>query len=65
MGEVIQFPEDARHMHRGRLLGSGSASATVVILPVIRIERFVDNPTEGSGRDADDRPRRRRRRAVR
>jgi hypothetical protein len=64
MGEVIQFPEDAGHA-RGRLVCSDPQSATVVILPVIRIERFVDAPTDGSASDAQDRPRRRRRRAAR
>jgi hypothetical protein len=61
MGEVIQFPEDGAHARRGRLVSSDSEPAIVVILPVIRIERFVDDPTDGSASDAHDGARRRRR----
>jgi len=65
MGEVIQFPEDTGRARRGRLVGADTELATVVILPVIRIERFADTPADGSVPDAHDRPRRRRRRAAR
>ena len=72
MGEVIEFPQAAgddagqaaRHARRGRIVGSASQSASIVILPVIRIERFVDQPAEDPTPDAQDRSRRRRRRRV-
>jgi len=56
MGSVIGFPERTR---RGKRKGETPASATVIILPVIRIERFTDEPSSRSQR------RRRRRRADR
>ncbi|HET7675329.1 MAG TPA: hypothetical protein VFL54_07385 [Gammaproteobacteria bacterium] len=62
MGEVIRFPEDAG-TSRGRYVDSSSEPATVIILPVVRIERAPD----GSG-DQEPQPgpgRRRRRRAAR
>jgi hypothetical protein len=62
MGEVIRFPEDAG-TGRGRYVDAASEPATVIILPVVRIERGPD----GSG-DQEPQPgprRRRRRRAAR
>jgi hypothetical protein len=64
MGEVIQFPEDGAYARRGRLVSSDSEPAIVVILPVVRIERFADDPTDGSASDVHDRTRRRRRRRA-
>jgi hypothetical protein len=40
MGEVIRFPDDAGT--RGRLTEANSEPATVIILPVIRIDRDPD-----------------------
>jgi hypothetical protein len=62
MGEVIRFPEEAEG-RRGRYVDATSEPATVIILPVVRIERDPDGsgdvePATGNGR-------RRRRRAVR
>ena len=62
MGEVIRFPEDAG-TGRGRYVDGTSEPATVIILPVVRIERSPDGsgdqePQTGPGR-------RRRRRAAR
>jgi hypothetical protein len=62
MGEVIRFPEDAG-TGRGRYVDAASEPATVIILPVVRIERGPDGsddqaPQTGTGR-------RRRRRAAR
>jgi hypothetical protein len=62
MGEVIRFPDDAG-LARGRYIDASTEPATVIILPVIRIERNPDGsddqePQQRSGR-------RRRRRAAR
>lgn len=62
MGEVIRFPEDAAGT-RGKYIDATTEPATVIILPVIRIERGPDGsndqePQAGNGR-------RRRRRAAR
>ena len=41
MGNVIKFPDDGRIVRFGR--GDGAdESATIIILPVIRIERDAD-----------------------
>ena len=58
MGTVICFPEVARRSRRTRLRVCDQESATVIILPVIRIERFVEEPRESRNN------RRRRRRRV-
>jgi hypothetical protein len=58
MGTVISFPGPAR-ARRGRRTGDKLESATVVILPVIRIERFTGEPPLASHGQ-----RRRRRRRV-
>ena len=57
MGTVIKFPDEGRIVRFGR---DATESATIIILPVIRIERysgFVDSnepqtqpPTESGGR---------------
>jgi hypothetical protein len=64
MGEVIQFPDDAGTMRGGRYVDASSEPATVIILPVIRVERDPDDtsadPTSGSSSG-----RRRRRRMAR
>ena len=53
MGEVIQFPDEAGG--RGRYVDANSEPATVIILPVVRIEREPDGsnglePKRGNGR---------------
>lgn len=64
MGQVIQFPEGARPASERRR--SDTVSATVVILPVIRIERMADDPDNGLAPTAGNTSgRRRRRRAAR
>ena len=45
MGTIIRFPLEERIGHKA--LGAGLEPATVVILPVIRIERHAE---ESSGR---------------
>jgi hypothetical protein len=39
MGTILKFPDDARTARFGRT-GGAEESATVIILPVIRIERY-------------------------
>jgi len=61
MGIVIDFPQDPR-TGRERLSSPENHSATVIILPVIRIERFDNEPSDGvsAGTTASGRRRRRR-----
>lgn len=63
MGEVIRFPDEADISRRGKHVEASSEPATVIILPVVRIDRNPDDsgdvaPQTGTGR-------RRRRRAAR
>jgi len=60
VGNIIKFPDEGRIVRFGR--GDGAdESATIIILPVIRIERYADShaeaaephthpPTENGGR---------------
>ena len=62
MGEIIRFPDEVSP--RGRYVDANTEPATVIILPVIRIER----PDGSNGFEPDSgnpTGRRRRRRAVR
>ena len=43
MGNVIKFPDDGRIVRFGRADGR-EESATIIILPVVRIERYGDAP---------------------
>jgi hypothetical protein len=64
MGMVIRFPLEERIGHKS--LGAGLEPATVVILPVIRIERHTDEPSGGHAPGTGKNPGRgRRRRATR
>ncbi len=63
MGEVIQFPEDAGSA-RGRYIDANSEPATVIILPVVRIERNPDGTSDES-QSGSSSGRKRRRRMVR
>jgi hypothetical protein len=63
MGEVIRFPDEAGSGRGGKFVDASTEPATVIILPVVRIDRDPDGsgdvaPQSGSGR-------RRRRRAAR
>jgi hypothetical protein len=40
VGTVIKFPDDGRVVRFGR---EGGESATIIILPVIRIDRYSDS----------------------
>jgi hypothetical protein len=65
MGMVIGFPEHGRAVREGRLI-TRPESATVIILPVIRIERYSDEPTtDQPSTDTTGTNGRRRRRASR
>jgi hypothetical protein len=44
VGTVIKFPDDGRVVRFGR--ADANESATIIILPVIRIERFIDAEAE-------------------
>jgi hypothetical protein len=66
MGIVVQFPEGQRPLGGGRYVDASSEPASVIILPVVRIERHPDKPTDGIAGDNGTVPgRRRRRRASR
>lgn len=47
MGEVIKFPDNGRIVRFGR--AESDDSATVIILPVIRIERCADASADEVG----------------
>jgi hypothetical protein len=62
MGMVIGFPQRERRARARPWLAAESETATVIILPVIRIERFDDEPSHSASRSQR---RRRRPRASR
>ena len=64
MGMVISFPEAGRLSRASRSIAGKPVSATVIILPVIRIERYVDDNSGGIHPDAGSTARRRRRRRA-
>lgn len=66
MGIIVQFPEGQRPLGSGRYVDANSEPATVIILPVVRIERHPDEPSDGLAGGGGVTPgRRRRRRASR
>jgi len=64
MGEVIHFPDDAGSSRGGRFADTNAEPATVIILPVIRIEREPDG-SESATHSGSKTGRRRRRRLAR
>jgi hypothetical protein len=50
MGIVVQFPEGCRPLSGGRYVDASSEPASVIILPVVRIER---HPERSAGRLED------------
>ena len=48
MGTIVKFPDEGRIVRFGRA-DAQDESATVIILPVIRIERYADPIAEGAG----------------
>jgi hypothetical protein len=65
MGVVVQFPEGHRPLGGGRYVDANSEPASVIILPVVRIERNPDQPTDGVEGGGDTPGRRRKRRSSR
>jgi hypothetical protein len=67
MGIIVEFPADAASRRVG--LGTETApremTATILILPAIRIERHADVTTDGSGPEQGTAPGRRRKRRAR
>jgi hypothetical protein len=67
MGTIIKFPADAAARRPGMTVGTAAVrerSATVLILPVIRIERDPDG-SNGQGPEEGTAPGRRRKRRAR
>jgi hypothetical protein len=64
MGMVISFPAVERTARGSGVIADKSHSATVVILPVIRIERYVEEPARSCEPATSRAPRRRRRRRA-
>jgi hypothetical protein len=63
MGIIVQFPDGHRPLGGGRYVDANSEPASVIILPVVRIERNPDEPSDGldGGSNAASGRRRRRR----
>jgi hypothetical protein len=64
MGTVISFPAVERTARSPRSAAGKSPPATVVILPVIRIERYAEEPAATCEPMTGRMPRRRRRRRA-
>ena len=64
MGMVISFPAVERTARGSGATADKSQSATVVILPVIRIERYGEEPARSCEPATSRGPRRRRRRRA-
>ena len=62
MGTVIEFPADAASRRLGPTMDGAAQKGTVVILPVIRIERQVEETSGDRGPEQGTAPGRRRRR---
>jgi hypothetical protein len=62
MGIIVQFPEGQRPLSGGRYVDANSEPADVIILPVVRIERDPNQPTDGMTGGTSDTPGRKRRR---
>ena len=61
MGEVIRFPGDAGYGRGGKYVDANTEPATVIILPVIRIERDPDGSNDVEPQTGGTSRRRRRR----
>jgi hypothetical protein len=62
MGMVIRFPLEERIAHDCRRATAIVEPASVIILPVIRVERHADAPADGCAPDSGNSPGRGRRR---
>jgi hypothetical protein len=65
MGEVIRFPDESGYARAGRYIDAQAEPATVIILPVIRIDRDPDGNNGLEPQTGNGAGRRRRRRAAR
>jgi hypothetical protein len=65
MGEVIQFPDEAGTVRGGKYVDANTEPATVIILPVVRIERDPDSSNGLKSSPGNHNGRRRRRRNER
>lgn len=66
MGTIVRFPEGQRPAGAGRYVGAETIPCSVIILPVVRIERRPEKPSDGfhgGSRAATGRRRRRRARS--
>ena len=63
MGEVIRFPDETGNARGGRYIDASTEPATVIILPVIRVERDRGG-SNGLEPDTGNTPGRRRRRRI-
>lgn len=61
MGEVIRFPDETAGTRGGRYIDAATEPATVIILPVIRIERGPDGTDGLEPHSGNNQGRRRRR----
>ena len=66
MGTIIEFPADAASRRPGSTMDGAprEGMGTILILPVIRIERDTDATKGGSGPEEGTAPGRRRRRRT-
>ncbi|MDO9059763.1 MAG: hypothetical protein Q7U92_12195 [Bradyrhizobium sp.] len=64
MGTIIEFPADAASRRLGSTIDGArrEGTATILILPAVRIERNTDETSGGSGPEEGAAPGRRRRR---
>jgi hypothetical protein len=64
MGTIIEFPADAASRRLGSTIDGAVrlGTATILILPAVRIERNTDETSGGSGPEEGTAPGRRRRR---
>jgi hypothetical protein len=67
MGTIIEFPADTASRRLGGSMDRPprQGSATILILPVVRIERHADETNGGRGPEEGTAPGRRRRRRAR
>ncbi|MBX9710054.1 MAG: hypothetical protein K2X60_03395 [Xanthobacteraceae bacterium] len=66
MGTIIEFPAGAATRRPGSSMDRAPrVSATVLILPAIRIERYAEEPTGERGPEKGTAPGRRRKRRAR
>jgi len=64
MGTILQFPADAASRRLGSAIsgGRGEGMGTILILPVVRIERDPEETSDGKGPEEGAAPGLRRRR---